>query len=508
VPDNMGGYDDELTRPLQGAIEATTSEGPTSPAVGRDEWVARHGDNRSQRGGPLGTIEDRLRRVPWWAWLTLFVAAASLVPVVSDSGYVRRVAFDIAVYMLLALGLNVVVGWGGLLDLGFVAFYGIGAYAYALLSSDHYGIHLPTIVAIPTVVVIGAVVGFLVGLPSRRLTGDYLAIVTLFFLQLFLTLTTNGDDLFGHNVTGGANGLLNVDPFSFFGRALNVSGEGGVFNVAYLYVALAFFVVVYVLLRFVNLSRTGRAWRSLREDPLAAEVMGMPVNFLKLLSFAFGASIAALSGTLVGALNASVFPLSFSFPLLITIYTMVILGGAGSQAGVVVGAILISILLEVLRDPGDARSLFYMLVLLGLVGIFRVSRQLAIVLGGTIVLGFVARAVAGAIDDRWTAGVPNGGGRVAAWASDWVIIPTQLAGWIGPVTYVGLIALVLTLTLLHGWVRIVLLVPTLYLAAFVWENVMLAKPEPTRYVVLGAILVAVMIVRPNGLLGEKRVEII
>ena len=337
----MGGYDDELTRPLEGAIEATTSEGPTSPAVGRDEWVARHGDNRSQRGGPLGAIEDRLRRVPWWAWLTLFVAAACLVPVVSDNGYVRRVAFDITIYMLLALGLNVVVGWGGLLDLGFVAFYGIGAYAYALLSSDHYGIHLPTIVAIPTVVVIGAVVGFLVGLPSRRLTGDYLAIVTLFFLQLFLTVTTNGDDLFGHNVTGGANGLLNVDPFSFFGHAIPVSGEGGVFNVAYLYVALAFFVVVYVLLRFVNLSRTGRAWRSLREDPLAAEVMGMPVNWLKLLSFAFGASIAALTGTLVGALNASVFPLSFSFPLLIIIYTMVILGGSGSQGGVVIGAVLI-----------------------------------------------------------------------------------------------------------------------------------------------------------------------
>ena len=101
-----------------------------------------------------------------------------------------------------------------------------------------------------------------------------------------------------------------------------------------------------------------------------------------------------------------------------------------------------------------------------------------------------------------------GGGRLADWASDWVIVPTQLAGWIAPVTYIGLIALVLGLTLLHGWVRIAVLVPTLYLAAFVWENVMLAKPEPTRYVVLGAILVAVMIVRPNGLLGERRVEIV
>jgi ABC-type branched-subunit amino acid transport system permease subunit len=504
----MGGYDDELTRPLAGAQEATASEGPTSPAVGRDEWVARHGDNRSQRGGPLGAIEDRLRRVPWWAWLTLFVAAASLVPVVSDSGYVRRVAFDIAIYMLLALGLNVVVGWGGLLDLGFVAFYGIGAYAYALLSSDHYGIHLPTIVAIPTVVIIGAIVGFLVGLPSRRLTGDYLAIVTLFFLQLFLTVTTNGDDLFGHNVTGGANGLLNVDPFSFFGHALSVSGEGGVFNVAYLYVALAFFVVVYVLLRFVNLSRTGRAWRSLREDPLAAEVMGMPVNWLKLLSFAFGASIAALSGTLVSALNASVFPLSFSFPLLIIIYTMVILGGAGSQGGVVIGAVLIGVLLELLRDPGDSRVLFYSVIVVGLAAALRLSRKLVAVLGGLLVFGILVHTIIGAVNDDWVNGSGGAGGGVADFMANWVVVPATPADWIAPVSYVSLVALALLLTLLKGWVRLAVLVPVLYLAAFVWENVMLAKPEPTRYIILGVLLIALMIARPSGLLGEKRVEII
>jgi len=98
-------------------------------------------------GGPLGTIEDRLRRVSWWAWLVLFIAACSLLPVFESSGYVRRVGFDTVLYMLLALGLNVVVGWGGLLDLGYVAFYGIGAYAYAMLDSDKFGIDLPTLVS-------------------------------------------------------------------------------------------------------------------------------------------------------------------------------------------------------------------------------------------------------------------------------------------------------------------------------------------------------------------------
>jgi branched-chain amino acid transport system permease protein len=352
--------------------------------------------------------------------------------------------------MLLALGLNVVVGWGGLLDLGYVAFFGIGAYAYALLSSDHYGIHLPTIVSIPVVVAIGALVGFLVGLPSRRLTGDYLAIVTLFFLQLFLTVTTNGDDLFGHNVTGGANGLLNVDPLSFFGHELPVSHDG-LFNVAYLYVVLAVFVVVYVALRFVNLSRTGRAWRSLREDALAAEVMGMPVNWLKLMSFAFGAAIAALTGTFVTALSASVFPLSFSFPLLITIYTMVILGGAGSQAGVVIGAVLIGVLLELLRDPGDSRVLFYSVIVLGLFAAFRFSLRLAVVLGGTLVFGVIAHSIAGAIDNAWVNGSGGAGGGVSDFAANWVIVPTDLAAWVAPVSYISLVALALVLDALHGW---------------------------------------------------------
>src|SRR5207244_9079535 len=145
----------------------TPAEGP---AVGQDEWVARHAERRR-----FGVIEERLRRISWWAWLVLFIAAFSLLPVFASSGYVRRVGFDTVLYMLLALGLNVVVGWGGLLDLGYVAFYGVGAYAYALLDSDHYGIHMWAVLSIPSIVVIGAIVGLLLGLPSRRLSGDYLA---------------------------------------------------------------------------------------------------------------------------------------------------------------------------------------------------------------------------------------------------------------------------------------------------------------------------------------------
>jgi branched-chain amino acid transport system permease protein len=475
------------------------------PAVGQDEWVARHAERRLIRSGPLGAVEERLRRVPWWAWLVLFLGLMCLLPAVESSGYVRRVAFDTVIYMLLALGLNVVVGWGGLLDLGYVAFYGFGAYAYAMLSSDKFGIHLPTLVSVPTVVILGAVLGLLLGLPSRRLTGDYLAIVTLFFLQLFQTITTNGDDAFGHDLTGGPNGILNVDPFHAFGHELPVQHQG-VFAVSYYYVALAVFAVVFVALWFVNHSRTGRAWRSLREDPLAAEAMGMPVSWLKLMSFAFGAAVAALTGTVFAGLSASVFPLTFYFTLLIIVYTIVILGGAGSQPGVVLGALIVSPLLELLREPAKGRILFYVALAGGAILAFRFSRRLGIVVAGTVAFGFAVHALAAAIDPAAVAAEHAGG--VGGVLAHWVIVPAHLPAWVPPVAYGSLIACALVLTLVRGPARLALLVPTLYLAAFVWENVMLPKPEPTRFIILGLILIGLMILRPNGLLGERRVEIV
>ncbi len=474
----------------------------TAPAIGHDEWVARHVERRLPPR--LSVVEQRLLLVPWWLWLALALGTACLLPVATSSGYWRRVGFETVVYALLALGLNVVVGWGGLLDLGYVAFFGVGAYAYALLDSPHYGIHMWAVLSVPLVVMIGAGLGLLLGLPSRRLSGDYLAIVTLFFLQLVQSLATYGDQfLFGAgNVTGGANGLLNVDPIDFFGHDIAVSTSSGAFAIAYYFIALGVFAVVFLALRFVNDSRVGRAWRSQREDALAAEVMGMPVSWLKLLSFSFGAAVAALSGTLFAALNASVFPLTFYFVTLITVYTMVILGGQGSQAGVVLGAVIIWPLLELLRDPGDARVIFYCLLGLGLLVAFRLSWKLPAVASGLIGLGFAAHAIAKAIRGSWVTGTAGG------WASDWVIVPQHLASWMPPVTYIGLIAAALGLTLVRGWARLTLVVPVLYLAAFVWENVMMAKPEPTRYIVIGIVLVSLMVLRPNGLLGEKRVEIV
>jgi branched-chain amino acid transport system permease protein len=502
------GFDsDDLTQPLEGALEASTAEGPTSPAVGRDEWVARHGERRTGRGGPLGTLEERLRRVPWWSWLTLFVALFALLPIAVADGYWRLVAFNTVLFMMLALGLNVVVGWGGLLDLGYVMFYGFGAFTYANFRSDQFGLHWPTLLVIAIAIVGGALLGIFVGLPSKRLSGDYLAIVTLFAYQIFISVLIGGDDIFGTDLTGGVNGILKVDPLSFFGHVIPVSKGGGVFNVAYLYVALAFFTVLFVALRLVDRSRTGRAWRSMREDSLAAHLMGMPVPWLKLMAFSFGAGIASLTGTLFVALNGSVFPGNFDLTLLITIYAMMILGGLGSQAGAVLGAILISVLLELLREPSNSRYVFYLALLLGLVAVLRLSVRLAVVVGAVVLLGIVIRIVVDRVDASWTGAAPEGTGWLGDLIAKWVVEPGAVAPWLKSVAYISLIALALLLTTLGGRARLAVLVPTVYLATFVWENVLALQPEVTRYILLGALLVVVMIVRPNGLLGEKRVEI-
>ena len=488
-----------------------SSDGPNtggeqSPQIGVDEWVASVEGRRERGVGIAGSVRAQLERVPRPAFYLAFGIAAALVPVFTNNGYVIRVGFDTLLYMLLALGLNVTVGYAGLLDLGYIAFYGFGAYSYAMLASPMFNIHWNTLVVIPIVVVATALLGFLVALPSRRLVGDYLAMSTLFFGQLFVTVYTNGERMSflgitrSYDVTGGPNGIPNVDNFNAFGHKIESLQ-------AYFYVALVVFLVVLAAVYLVERSRTGRAWMSLREDPLAAELMGMPVKRLKLVAFASGAAIAGLTGTLFAALNTAVFAPDFDVPTLIIIYAILILGGAGTLGGVILGALVVNVSLEVLRTPGHATWIFYTLIVATLIAKLRPWRWLAVVVAGTIGFGFAVHAIVAATWANGVDGQPAVGGILGSGLRHWVVLPAS-PRVIGNVAFIGLIFAVLLLTTLHGWVRKVVLIPTLYLAAFVWENRLVVEPSITRLILIGVILIVLMNARPQGLLGSQKVEIV
>jgi branched-chain amino acid transport system permease protein len=465
------------------------------PQIGRDEWVATH-EHRTARERRL---VQAYNRVPPWLRIVLLAALTIPVPFILNTGDLYTFGLFAVLYALLALGLNVTVGLAGLLDLGYIAFFGFGAYLYAIIASPHYDWHVSGVLALPLVIAASAVLGLLLGLPSWRLLGDYLAIVTLFFGQAFVFFvgTTNP-----HGLTGGANGIPDVDPFNFFGFHLRSYRS-------YYWFALAVFFLVLASLWSLLRSRTGRAWQALREDPLAAEQMGMPVNRLKLLAFAIGASIAGLTGCIYAASAGSVASGTFDVPLLITIYAIVILGGTGSLTGVVVGAFVITVSYEILRPetPGTARILVYFTVLAAVVWRVRPWIRLAVVLGGTLVFGFVVHGIAAAVSDTATAGEAVEAGRFANAIESWVVIPLDPGRW-PEYAYVALVVAVLVLSQLRGWWRTIMLIPTLYLTAFVWENLLIQQPSVTRLILFGAMLITLMIVRPQGLLGTSRVEIV
>jgi len=245
----------------------------------------------------------------------------------------------------------------------------------------------------------------------------------------------------------------------------------------------------------------------LREDPLAAELLGTPVNRLKLLAFSLGAAVAGLTGTLFAGLNTAVFATSFDVTLLITIYAMVILGGAGSLTGVALGAVVVNVSLEVLRTPDHARWIFYLAILVGLTFALRPWWKLAAVLGGTAVFGLAVHGVAVHAWSKQTHGQLQSAGRLGAVLRHWVVLPTN-PQQVGNYAFVLLIGLVIVLTTLKGISRLAVLVPTLYLTAFVWENRLVVEPSVTRLLLIGALLIVLMNARPQGLLGTSRVEIV
>ena len=481
-------------------------ESAPSPRIGKDEWVASHESRRQAHSGPIGAVRTRIEGLPQPVLFAVFAVAAALVPVFSNNGYVIRVGFDTLIYMLLALGLNIVVGFAGLLDLGYIAFFGFGAYGYAMLASGQFDLHWPTLAILPVVTAAAALLGFLVALPSRRLVGDYLAIVTLFFGQLFVTVVNNGDRISAlgltrsYNITNGPNGIADIDPFHLFGHQLESLKS-------YFYVALGFFLAVLGAVYLVSNSRTGRAWRSLREDSLAAELMGMPVNRLKLLAFAFGAGVAGLTGTLFASLNSAVFSSDFDTPLLITIYAILILGGAGSMGGVIIGALIVNVTLEVLRTPNHATWVFFTLILATVLVKLRPWKVLVGVLAGMLALGFAVHAIVGAIASKDVHGTGAVTGTFGRALSHWVPVP-PLPTTAGNYGFVALVLLILVLTSVRTFWRNVLLAPTLYLTTFVWDARLAFEPSITRLILIGVILIVLMNARPQGILGEARVEIV
>ncbi len=294
-------------------------------------------------------------------------ALALVAPLVAPNDYVVGVLARICLYATLALGLNIVVGFAGLLDIGYVAFFGIGSYVYAFLASPHFGLHLPFLLAVPIVVLATALFGILIGAPTLRLGGDYLAIVTLGFGEITYLLLLNLDRPV--NITNGPSGIIEIDPPALLGHV--VSG-----NAQYYYLFLAVLAAALLASRRLQHSRVGWAWQAIREDELAARAMGINTTVAKLQAFALGASFAGFAGALLASWQRSVFPENFLFTESINVLAMVIIGGMGSLLGVVLGAAVIVALPELFRELQAYRLLVFGFMLMVLM-IFRPQGILA-----------------------------------------------------------------------------------------------------------------------------------
>jgi ABC-type branched-subunit amino acid transport system permease subunit len=472
------------------------------PQIGVDEWVAQSGERREQGTGVRRVLAELDARVGWWPRLALATVAGVAFGLATGNVNLLTVGFTCLLYAILSLGLNIAAGWAGLLDLGYIAFVGFGAYGYAIFSSTALGTggtggaHLAAFVSIPIVIIAGGLVGMVIGLIALRLEGDYLAIVTLFVGQAFVEVVNNVDP----GTLGGVNGIYSID--SLHGLSGNVSTPRG-----YYIVALIIIVFLAAILHLLDTSRTGRAWRALRDDPLAASAMTIPVNKLKVMAFSFSAAIGALGGTLFAAQTSSVFPTNFTESILILIFACLVLGGAGSIAGAIAGGIIVWALEQMLGSPTDAGYLFYGLVLLALVWKIRPWWRLGAVLVGLVVLGLAAHAIVGAISSSATAGHPGSAGWIGSVVKNWVIVPADATAY-GNILFILVICLVLLLVRVHGAVRLALVVPTVYLAACCWESRLIVNPAITTQIMLGVILIVTMAARPNGLLGARRVETI
>ncbi|MFM6985791.1 MAG: branched-chain amino acid ABC transporter permease [Hydrogenophaga sp.] len=276
---------------------------------------------------------------------------------------------DIALlYVLLALGLNIVVGYAGLLDLGYIAFFAVGAYMYGLLASPHLsehfaaiqamfpnGIHINIWLVMIAAAFVAGIVGMILGAPTLKLRGDYLAIITLGFGEIIRIFMLNLDRPV--NITNGPKGLSQIDPLTVFGINMGQRQTVAIGDWSYTfqpvtmyYYLFLFFVVMAIVLSYrLQDSRIGRAWMAVREDEIAAKAMGLNTRNLKLLAFGMGATFGGMSGVLFASFQRFVSPESFSLMESVMVVAMVVLGGLGHIPGVILGALVLAGLPEVLR---------------------------------------------------------------------------------------------------------------------------------------------------------------
>ena len=298
-----------------------------------------------------------------FALVAIGLLVLPLIAQQAGNAWVRII--DIALlYVLLALGLNIVVGFAGLLDLGYVAFYAVGAYMFGLLASSQLtdtfpaiaalfpnGLHTPWYVIIPLGALLAGAAGVLLGAPTLKLRGDYLAIVTLGFGEIVRVFMNNLDAPV--NITNGPKGITGIDDISMFGihfgKTQTLFGMEFPKVTNYYYLFLALVLIGLLVCYRLERSRIGRAWMAIREDEVAAKAMGINTRNLKLLAFGMGATFGGVSGAMFASFQGFISPESFSLQESVMIVAMVVLGGIGHLPGVIVGALLLSALPEVLR---------------------------------------------------------------------------------------------------------------------------------------------------------------
>ena len=287
--------------------------------------------------------------------LFLLIIALTLLPFVIEESFGRswlRIFDYTLIYVLLALGLNIVVGFAGLLDLGYIAFFAVGAYSWAILASPQFDIHLSFLVILPISFFIAGFFGVLLGAPTLRLRGDYLAIVTLGFGEIIRIFLNNLDHPV--NVTNGPVGINMIDPVMIGAFSFNNKIE--IFGIQltnlhfYYYLLVICVILVIIICQRLENSSIGRAWVAIREDEVAAEAMGINTRNVKLLAFAMGASFGGVSGAIFSSFQGFVSPESFILIESIMVLCMVVLGGMGHIYGVVLGAFILVILPEIIRS--------------------------------------------------------------------------------------------------------------------------------------------------------------